>query len=863
MASFTDQIQTFNPYLSKAPLIEAMVTVGNQKQQQYDQGVQKIQGYVDSIAGMDVVNDADKKYLQSKLNDLGSNLKTVAAGDFSNQQLVNSVGGMATQVVKDPLVQNAVSSTAWYRKQLAEMEKAIAEGKSSQANIKDFSDRANTWLSGTTPGSVFRDRYTPYRDLNKTAMEAIKALHPKLQKLDIPYVIKNGQIQVGVVADAIRREKITEIDEGQIETAIRAVMTPDDYNQLAIDANYSLSNVTPESLIGKVNSDLKYNREFAENQIKIINDQLPKYATNPTQLDALTKRRAYYEDQLGKDGKDGKLDSQAFADIEAIRAGDVKSAKYSIYKDGFFKQFANAFAWKEEEFSVEDNPLMQVQLAKDKIQIDRDREKRQAYEFSVTTAQKAKENEIAAEANYLKKIEAGLINPNTPTPLGSPSENKLLSGTRLDSQINKTVENISGDVNALKARGLSDKKVEEIVSDYAKNGNKSDINPAYIPTIQSILKERKNLQALTDLKDITKKEANLLVDNDPKNIETIKAASTYASKNFSNTQKVSLRDSEGRTINVSEADLFELYKRGDVGFSAPKALKGGTMSINFGGKSYNIESSKFGYGTQPLVNNFTTKLQDYYSKFDKTTSNINQQKSEKYLELLAPRVSELVPTGRFVNYGKEQKLPINLAGNLSVLIAAADEKDIAADNKYSKETAAGYLTKDNLANTMVWVQANPDGTYIVNLQNNADPNNVQKLKVNAETVASNLGSQYLTQNASEALLLRLGRGTTNVNDDPKQAQYQAQFGDFPNLNRYQILADLDSDTKNPNLFVPKFYALKKDGSYQTFVIAGRNKAQRLGLEQAKQQFNELTDEDFIKLIKTQYPSYDFSNLYQK
>ena len=112
-------------------------------------------------------------------------------------------------------------------------------------------------------------------------------------------------------------------------------------------------------------------------------------------------------------------------------------------------------------------------------------------------------------------------------------------------------------------------------------------------------------------------------------------------------------------------------------------------------------------------------------------------------------------------------------------------------------------------------------------------------------------------------MLRLGRGTTNVNDDPKQAQYQSQFGDFPNLNRYQVLADLDSDTKNPNLFVPKFYALKKDGSYQTFVIAGRNKAQRLGLEQAKQQFNELTDEDFIKLIKTQYPSYDFSNLYQK
>jgi hypothetical protein len=173
------------------------------------------------------------------------------------------------------------------------------------------------------------------------------------------------------------------------------------------------------------------------------------------------------------------------------------------------------------------------------------------------------------------------------------------------------------------------------------------------------------------------------------------------------------------------------------------------------------------------------------------------------------------------------------------------------------------LTKENIADTRVFVQSNKDGTYIVTLKNDADPKNLQNLKLTAAQVVSNFGPQYLTQNADEALLLKLGRGTTNVNDDPKEAQYQAQFGDFPNLNNYQVLADLDEDTKNPGQFVPKFYALKKDGTYQTFVIAGRNKAQRLGLEQAKQQFNTLTDDDFIKLIKTEYPKYDFSNLYQK
>jgi hypothetical protein len=862
MASFTDQIQTFNPYVSKAPLIEAMVTVGNQKQQQYNQGVQKIQGYIDNVAGMDVANESDKKYLQSKLNELGSNLKTVAAGDFSNQQLVNSVGGMATQVVKDPLVQNAVSSTAWYRKQLAEMEKAVAEGKSSQANIKDFTDKANVWLSGTQPGGVFRDRYTPYRDLNTKALEAIKALHPKLQSLDIPFVIKNGKI-TKEVADAIQRLEIKGIDEGAIETAIAAVMNPDDYNQMAIDANYQFSNVTADDLVKRVGTDLESGKKFARAQVDNINNILPKYATDPDKSEELKKRRKKYEDQLGGEGKVGTLDAQALQEIERIRSGDLKSAKYSIYKDGFFREYGNAFAWKEEKLTYVDNPMMQVQLKKDEIAIDRQREARLTQEFKIKTAQDQQMIDLKIKENYLKQVELGLINPNESTTLGNETDNKLKSGDRLNSQIDKVASNIDGDVAALKARGLSDTKVAEIVADYAKNGNKSNVNPAYIPTIQSILKEKKNLDALTKLKENTLKEADILVGGDPKNIELLNAESKFISSNFNNPQKITLPTTEGVNLKISEADLFKLYKQGDVGFTDPRGLKGGSISIKYGDKTYNVESSRFGYGTIPAINSFTTKLKNYRNQFDKPISGFEKQKTDKYLELLAPRVSELVPTIKAVNYGKDDKLPVNIANNLSALITAAEEKDIAADGDYSTASASALLTKENIANTRVFVQSNKDGTYIVTLKSDADPKNLQNLKLTASQVASNFGPQYLTQNGDEALLLRLGRGTTNVNDDPKEAQYQSQFGDFPNINNYQILADLDQDTKNPGQFVPKFYALRKDGTYQTFVIAGRNKAQRLGLEQAKQQFNTLTDDDFIKLMKTEYPKYDFSNLYQK
>src|SRR5688572_25788167 len=142
MANFTDRLQPFTPYVEQFP-VEAAVNVGRIKQAQYDQGIQKIQSHIDSIAGMDVVRDVDKQYLQSRLNELGGNLRKVAAGDFSNYQLVNSVGGMITKIGKDSNIQNAVSSTLRYKKGLSDMEAARKEGKSSPSNEWDFSTQAS------------------------------------------------------------------------------------------------------------------------------------------------------------------------------------------------------------------------------------------------------------------------------------------------------------------------------------------------------------------------------------------------------------------------------------------------------------------------------------------------------------------------------------------------------------------------------------------------------------------------------------------------------------------------------------------------------------------------------------------------
>ena len=146
MASYKDIIPTFNPYIQQEP-VEAMMKVGVYKQQRYDEGVQKIQESIDNIAGLDVVRDVDKQYLQSKLNQLGGQLSMVAGGDFSNFQLVNSVNGMTNQIAKDPNVLNAVASASRYRKAIEDKQKIVQDGKGSASNDWLFNNEANEWLN--------------------------------------------------------------------------------------------------------------------------------------------------------------------------------------------------------------------------------------------------------------------------------------------------------------------------------------------------------------------------------------------------------------------------------------------------------------------------------------------------------------------------------------------------------------------------------------------------------------------------------------------------------------------------------------------------------------------------------------------
>lgn len=385
MASWQDKPIQFNPYVKQLP-VEAMVKVGMEKQRRYDEGIQRIQTQIDNVAGLDVVRDVDKQYLQSSLNQLGTKLKAVSAADFSNFQLTNSTAGMATKIAKDPLVQNAVSSTARYRKGVTDMEFANKAGKGSPSNDWDFMNNANKWLNSGDINSGFSGSYNPYTNYKKNALEVIKSLTKDATITDDAFTI-DGKGNI-VIADAIVRKKFEGIPPEKVQQALMAGLTPADFKQMEIDGRYTYSNVDPDTFIASINNSHKEQhttfatqRATLENMLSQTNSAVEKAKIND-QISTLDK-------QLGKIDKEYGNISSSFA------TGDVESAKARLHTSNFMNSFAGAFSYTQTSQTYENNPLAEMQYKREVK--DQDWKK-----FLIQTEQAEKHFQM----NYAQKQEA-------------------------------------------------------------------------------------------------------------------------------------------------------------------------------------------------------------------------------------------------------------------------------------------------------------------------------------------------------------------------------------------------------------------------------------------------------------------------
>ena len=251
MASFTDQGIQFNPYIQQIP-VDEYVRTGMIKQQNYDQGVQRVQQYIDTVAGLPVVGEANKAILTEKLGKLRTAIQGTIGADFGKMNLQMQVGNLAYQVAKDPAIQASVEAA----RRIQSLESSIAEAKKSgkgysaanEAYVRDYvqqyvqASNKEAGLSYNGPTSMHS---VTADDVHKKIKEAIA---PLKGMEDVDYTITdNGKVML------LNEDKL--LEGTRIKAAIEATLTGDDRKALSIDGWYNTYDRSDEELVNTATSE--------------------------------------------------------------------------------------------------------------------------------------------------------------------------------------------------------------------------------------------------------------------------------------------------------------------------------------------------------------------------------------------------------------------------------------------------------------------------------------------------------------------------------------------------------------------------------------------------------------------------------
>ena len=897
MASFTDQISQFNPYIQELP-VEAMVQVGMQKQAQYNQGVQKIQNQIDRVSGIELVKNSHKEMLQSKLNELGSRLKNVAAGDFSNQQLVNSVGGMAGQIIKDKDIQNAMSSTQVYKKQMQRAEEdAKKSGGANVYNRDKFLKQTQDWLNDGSVNSSYNVQYDDHRDVYKKLVEIGKTvgidstITQNLFRTDAngkPELV-DGKLQYNdVMAEKLLKGK----DKGKLLEAFQAGLDPADYKQLALNGEYELKSKSPEELYGLLDNNFKSYQKNTLLQKQSIQDKILELKCTVFDLKeqplADEKIKELEESLLNLDNgltkRAKSLEQAKLANPDAIRS--------SIYTDNFLDSVSDALSEKEEFIKYTKNPAVEVMFDRERLQISKDAQALAIDKFKYEKKQDI--NEMSFN-RWKTLFEAGLVDEN-----GRPTGGSQFASGRRDLTLddianpnyytNKFEEGLNADLDAKQGlyeqvavahwkainsgKNLNDDQVKNAIGSNAKKlgmsyndyiilqGSKAvqamnaDKNTSFGPEFNTTVQQINALDKTITNKIAKQKEEQKFISEkaasqgfESFDYNKAKINPVTVTLDFPTTiERGKLAGYTKKTLNISKEDLYKFAKLRDVaGISAATQSKGEREEVEKIKKSLENKYGEagstavyqylMGVGKWSGVGGQAPPIDPMLKAIQSDTFKKTQKLKEEYYKGIS---SVQAPQTQILYKGKpeeEKKLFSNIASIIS------DYKDIGGYEEfgqYVSDPKSQFQVNINPAasayskNSYSLQLTKPDGTI------------VEKPIVEKHyEFLTNQKAPIVSENNLQSNINAFGTGSTNsaYHYTDNNAYTTAYFkpDEFTNTNKYQVAADFAQGANGryyPKLYVNtgedyKFYNYNPGRGFQGFT-----------LEEAEA-FPQLVDDRFI------------------
>lgn len=772
-----------------------------QKQAMYDAGIQKIQSEIDNVAGLDIMRQVDKNYLQTKLNELGGNLTALAAGDFSNFQLVNSVSGMTKQVVKDSVVQNAVSSTSWYRKQMQLRESLQKEGKTATSNDWDFNLEVNKWMDDLTPGKSFNSTYNPYTNWKKNSLEVIKNLTGDSTITDDAFTTdSNGNL---VISDAIVRKKMAGISPEKIQQALLVGLTPNDFKQMEIDGRYNYSNIDNPTFIKNVDNSYEDKISFFTNQKTVLENAMS--STN-----SVVEKEKLRQNIESLNKTLNSLNSEYNGIKQTIEKGDIESAKARLFTIDALSGFSKAFSHTETSLTYENSPFADMQMRRDiknmewkKFTMDyNQREKFHKDEQE----NKRLEREQKTEENRLKKLEiegyGGLPGSVDPSLVPQYTLDKLVTEVNANQKILDDYDNAF-----LQKKGKDKTWLDQQFLSWEQRPG--SVDPEISRYFSSTSDIRRKLNAdqkmITDANKIASSKYGSIDDFIPKdrpNVTTVMGDGkeyTYTSKDFVNFNSLYKNYVEvGEVVSGATPSVTYLYDK------AKQELPD---------KLYQLFLAKTKKQKSPNEN----LMLEYAENYRKAVNVPYSKVLNNVIDETSKIVNERLTTSQGVSYGvpvASAAQKTSIANVLTRFANLADQQKggIANSPNWNSETARKLALEENTNYALTVIEGTERQPSLYQLDVSGKSGKVS-LKITPEQKISIFGQRWEASPAVQAIrpyqeqIRKMGGYSTAP--DPKMPTTQSNsylnITDFPNIGTYGVkgnLVNIGGDAINP-LYVLK------------------------------------------------------------
>lgn len=843
MASYTDNLNilTSHPqYVSQLP-VEAMTQVGVAKQQAYNEGIQRIQSSIDSVAGLDVSKDIHKQYLQSKLNELGGKLKTVAAGDFSNFQLVNNVMGMTNQIVKDPVIQNAVYSTQVIRKGQQELDKAKQDGKSSPQNEAFWSKQIADWQNDGDLNTRFNGSYIAYTDVGKKLREVADKIHEIDSSIDIPFQRdSSGNVLTDSSGKPLVDTTMLEIKTkgkpaSKLLSNFMSSLDENDQRQLGIDSWYHYRGLGKDDFKREIVSGYNAEKTLQADKQKAIALELQ---TNGKLSDADKAKLQAQLTDVTNSINSGRLEKELDNSLRNLNDSNLDSYKYNVYTKKYLSELAQNMSYQSYEQAIKTNPYFQADMEMKRYNLQVQQMLRaqsnadRAYGLDVAKFQYQMQKDIAEQST-------SITGPTESKPLPIPKEGYTIDG--LNSDITKIDDEIE-QLNTLFGPSIGADKLLKSSQKDLLNGMLSEfnINPKNIknPEVASYLFQRRELE-LKKAKKLqlfegaqkasakTRGEINNILEKEPplslSSGMTIPAKDLYeVLDNFST--KFNTPSTQGYRAGKVGSDVYHDYTSFIKGYSDPN-------------KRVIAEALAKMASAQPLTNSdikIVNRAVEVNGKFNEVTANLmNQARNieNAYLTKNTPTRFQKVAPLDITNPKaiKVAQQAINAALSEFHTLGESDKGKVEYTD-FNPETLAKFISNKNSDGkesvTLYRIEKDEDsGEGFLILENSGE---IQRVPLNKNRLKNFFPEAAITNPYNEIFRdASFGIKTTNFNSDTGNpasaisASITGRSAVVPNLNntpyadrfRFEVRGAPNNDGSDYDQYLANYYFIDDNDNW--------------------------------------------------